>query len=229
MKKPMARYFVSIVFGVVLHSCLCFAFAQTLAGQNSSAKAPGIIRVGVALPSIQMGPAPAVAGASEGVHSLLMKDLAGPYFEIVPLTAQLPVQIAAEGQQKGCDFVILTALSAKQKSGSGLGFLKGVSQMSNVIPMLAAARGVAGAIAGAAAGTVLSGVAGAASMVKAKSEVSFEYKLMAGGSPEPVLSDTVKTKATQDGEDVISALILEGASAMVSRIIINKQDIAAHP
>ncbi len=222
MKKSIVRYFVSAVCGIVLHSCLSCTFAQTLANQSYDAKGLGITRVGVALPSIQMGPAPAVAGASEGVHSLLMKYLAGPSFEIVPLTAQLPVQIAAEGRQKECDFVILTALISKQKSGSGLGFLKGVSQMSNVIPMLGAARGVAGTIAGAAAGTVLSGVAGAASMVKAKSEVSFEYKLMAIGSPAPILSDIVKSKATQDGEDVISSLILEAASAMVNRIITNK-------
>ncbi len=217
MKKSLVRHFTSILSAVVVLSCLCCALAQ-----EGSAKMPGIIRIGVALPSLQMGPAPAVADVSEGVRSILMKYLAGPSFEIVPLTAQLPVQMEAEGRQKECDFVIYSALSAKQKSGSGLGFLKGVSQMSNVIPMLGAARGVAGTIAGAAAGTVLSGVAGAASMVKAKSEVSFEYKLMAIGSPVPVLSDIVKTKATQDGEDVISALILEAASAMVNRIIIQK-------
>lgn len=222
MKKSIVRYVVTIVCGVVLLSCLCCAFAQTLAGQNSSAKAPGIIRVGIALPSLQMGPAPAVAGASEGVHSILMRYLAGPSFEIVPLTAQLPVLIEAEGRQRECDFVIYTALSAKQKSGSGLGFLRGVSQMSSVVPMLGAVRGAAGAIAGAAAGTVLSGVAGAASMVKAKSEISFEYKLIAVGNSAPVLSDVVKTKATQDGEDVISALVANAAGAMVNTILSKK-------
>jgi len=152
----------------------------------------------------------------------LMKYLAGPSFEIVPLTAQLPIQIAAEGRQRECDFVIYSALSAKQKSGSGLGFLKGVSQMSNVIPVLSAARGIAGTIAGAAAGTVLSGVAGAASMVKAKSEVSLEYRLLAVGNPAPVLSNIVKAKAAQDGEDVISTLIEQAAGAMVNTIISKK-------
>ncbi len=222
MKKSMVHYVVSVVCGVVLLSCLCCAFAQTLTGQNSNAKAPGMVRIGVALPRLQMGPAPAVGGASEGVHGILMKYLAGPSFEIVALTAQLPVQIEAEGRQTECDFVIYTALSAKQKSGSGLGFLRGVSQMSNVIPMMGAARGAAGTIAGAAAGTVLSGVAGAASMVKAKSEISFEYRLIAVGSSVPVLSDVVRTKATQDGEDVISALVEKAAGAMVNTILSNK-------
>jgi hypothetical protein len=94
--------------------------------------------------------------------------------------------------------------------------------MSNVIPLLGAAHGVAGTIAGSAAGSVLSGVAAAASMVKAKSEVSFEYRLIAGGSPSPVLSDVVKTKATQDGEDMISALTEKAAGAMVNTILSKK-------
>jgi len=222
MKKSTVPYVVSMICGVVLLSCFCCAFAQTLADQNSSAKAPGIIRIGVAPPSLRMGPAPAVADASEGVQGILMNYLSGPSFEIVSLTARLPVQIEAEGRQKECDFVIYSTLSAKQKGSSGLGFLKGVSQMSNVVPMLGTMRGAAGTIVGAAAGTVLSGVAGAASMVKAKSEVSFEYRLMAGGSSAPVLSDVVKTKATQDGEDVISALVENAAGAMVNTILSRK-------
>jgi hypothetical protein len=217
MKKSLVRYFISVLFGVVVPSCLCCALAQ-----NGSTKMPGIIRIGVALPRLHMGPAPAVAGASEGVHGALMKYLAGPSFEIVPLTAQLPIQIEAEGRQSECDFVIYSVLSAKQKSGSGLGFLKGVSQMSNMIPVLSAGRGMAGTIAGAAAGTVLSGVAGATSMVKAKSEVAFEYRLMAAGSSAPVLSNIAKAKAAQDGEDVISTLIEQAAGAMVNTIISKK-------
>ncbi len=218
--KSLVRYLTLMICGVVVTSCLCCALAQTVAGQT--AKAPGIIRIGVAQPSLQMGPAPAVAGASEGIRDTVMKYLMGPSFEMVPLTAQLPVQIEAEGRQKGCDFVIYSVLSAKQKGSSGLGFFKGASQMSSLIPMLGAAHGVVGTIAGAAAGTVLSGVAAAASMVKAKSEVSLEYRLIAAGNPSPVLSDIVKTKATQDGEDVISALVERSAGAMVN-MIINKK------
>ena len=213
MKRSIVRCFILMIGGVVVRSCLCCALAQTAAGESTSAKAPGIIRIGVALPTLQMGPAPAVAGASEGLRDTLMKYLAGPSFEIVPLTAQLPVQIEAEGRQRECDFVFYSALSAK-KGSSGLGFLKSVSQMSNVVPMLGTVRGAAGTIA--AAETVLRGVAGAASMVKAKSEIAFEYRLIAGGSPAPVLSDVAKTKATQDGEDVISALVEKAAGAVVN-------------
>lgn len=94
--------------------------------------------------------------------------------------------------------------------------------MSGMIPMLGAAHGAAGTIAGAATGTVLSGAAGAASMVKAKSEISFEYRLVAGGGSALVLSDVVKTKATQDGEDVTSLLVEKAAGAMVNTILARK-------
>lgn len=222
MRKSLARYFALTACGAVAISCLCFAVEQTTSGQNSGTKAPGIIRIGVALPRLQMGQVPADTGAAEGVRGTLMTYLTGPSFEIVPLTAQLPVQMEAEGREKECDFTIYSALGAKQKSSAGLGFLKGASQLSNLVPMLGAVHGTAGTIAGAAAGTVLSGVAGAASMVKAKSEVSFEYRLIAGGSPLPVLSDVVKLKASQDGEDVISALIEKAAGAMVNMILSKK-------
>jgi hypothetical protein len=151
-----------------------------------------------------------------------MKYLAGPSLDIVPLTAMLPVQIEAEGRRIECDFVIYSALSAKQKSGSGLGFLRGVSQLSSVVPILSVGHGTAGAIAGVAAETVLSGIAGAASMVKAKSEVSFEYRLVATGNSAPVLSDVLKTKATQDGEDVITALVEKTAGAVANTILSKK-------
>lgn len=221
MKKSLLRSFMLMVFGVVVPSWLCCALAQPAAGQNVAAKTPGIIRIGVALPSLQMGPAPSVAGASEGIRDTVMKYLAGPSFEMVPLTAQLPVQIAAEGQQKGCDFVIYSALRAKQSSG-GLGLLRGASRMSSMIPILGSVNGAAGTIAQAAAGTVLSGVAVAASMIKAKSEVSFEYRLIGVGSSAPLLTNTLKTKATQDGEDVISGLVENAAGAMVNTIINGK-------
>jgi len=222
MNKTLVRYSISLVWRVVVTSCLCWTLAQTAAGQDASAKAPGIIRVGVALSSIRMGAAPAIGGASEGVRGTMMQYLAGPSFEMVALTAQLPVQIEAEGRQKGCDFVIYSALSAKQKGSSRMGFLKGASQISRMVPMLSAAHGAAGAIAGVAAESVVSGIAAAASMVKAKSEVSFEYKLMAVGSPAPVLSDVTKANATQDGEDVISALVENAAGAMVNTILSKK-------
>jgi hypothetical protein len=45
---------------------------------------------------------------------------------------------------------------------------------------------------------------------------------MAAGSSAPALSDIVTTKATQDGEDVISALVEKAAGAVVNMILSKK-------
>jgi len=185
---------------------------------NQDGKPAGVIRIGVAMTTVQMGPAPAGVNPSENVRGMIIKYLTGPAFDIMPLAAQLPVQVDAEARQKGCDFVIYSALSAKQKGSSGLGFLKGAAQMSTMIPMLGAAHGAAGTIAGAATGTVLSGAAGAAAMVRAKAEISLEYRVVAPGNPTPVLSDVAKAKAAQDGEDVITPLVEQAATAIVSKL-----------
>jgi hypothetical protein len=221
MKRSLKRYFLSFACLVVV-SCLSWALVRTAAGQNADAKAPGIIRVGVALPVLEMGPMAGGEGASESVREVVMNYLAGPSFEVVPLTAQLPIQAEAEGREEECDFIVYTALSAKQAGGSGARFLKGASRMSNTIPMMGRMRGVSRTIAGTTAVAVLHEAAVAASMVKAKTEVSFEYKLVAEGSSVPVLSDVVKKKATEDGEDVISGLVEKAAGAVIN-VILNKK------
>ena len=85
--------------------------------------------------------------------------------------------------------------------------------------MLGAAHGAGGAIAGAAAGTALSGAAGAASFVKAKSEVTLEYRLLAPQNPAPVLAISSKGKAQQDGEDVITPLVEQAATGIIKELL----------
>ena len=64
----------------------------------------------------------------------------------------------------------------------------------------------------------MSGAAGLASGVKAKSEVSFDYKLMTPGNATPVLANSAKAKAKQDGEDIITPLIAQADTAILAEI-----------
>jgi hypothetical protein len=116
--------------------------------------------------------------------------------------------------------VVASSVTQKRgNQGGGIGFIKGAASMSSQIPMLGAAHGTAGAIAGAAAGTALSGAAGAAGFVKAKSEVSFEYRLTIPQNPKPVLAGSGKAKAQQDGEDVVTPLIEQAAGSIVKELL----------
>ncbi len=81
---------------------------------------------------------------------------------------------------------------------------------------IAADRG--GMMVGSAAGAAMSGTAGLTSGVKAKSEVSFEYKLMAPGSDTPVLTNSAKAKAKEDGEDIITPLIAQADTAILAEL-----------
>ena len=197
--------------------------AQPTNAPAQAAKKPDVMRIGVVSPNVQFGQVSTPADASESMRSLFAKYLTGPTVEVVPLVAQLPIQADAEAAQKECAFVLYSSLTAQQKSSSGFGgFLKGASAMSNVIPIMGAGHGVAGAVASSAAGTVLSGAGGMASAVKAKSEVALDYKLFATGNATPVVAGTPKAKAKSDGDDVITPLVVQASTAILADVMKKK-------
>jgi hypothetical protein len=195
------------------------ASPQPASAPATTAKKPGVMRIGVVSPGVQFGQVATPADASQSMYNLFAKYLAGPNLEVVPLVSALPIQADAEAVQKECAFVLYSTITAQQKSGSGFGgFLKGASQMASVAPMIGGAHGAGGAIAGAAAGTVLSGAGGMASSVKAKSEVTLDYKLFAAGNTTPRLADAPKAKAKTDGEDVITPLVVQASTAILADV-----------
>jgi hypothetical protein len=71
----------------------------------------------------------------------------------------------------------------------------------------------------AARAAVVGGVyttASVASQVKAKDELSLEYRLEATADARPVVSETEKAKAKRDGEDVLTPLVQKAAGAVVA-------------
>jgi len=196
--------------------------AQPTNAPAQAAKKPGVMRIGVVSPNVQFGQVPTPADASESMRSLFAKYLTGPTVEVVPLVAQLPIQADAEAVQKECAFVLYSTITAQQKSSGMGGFLRGASAMSNVIPIMGAGHGVAGAVASSAAGTVLSGAGGMASAVKAKSEVALDYKLFATGNATPVVAGTPKAKAKSDGDDVITPLVVQASTAILTDVMKKK-------
>jgi hypothetical protein len=110
-----------------------------------------------------------------------------------------------------------SALTQKHSGGSGFGSLmKGGTSLISMVPMVGMAGGMAGMVAGQAA----SDAAGAAlsSSIKAKDDVSFEYKLMPTGATQALIAKVEKSKATADGEDVITPLVEHAAEAILTAI-----------
>jgi hypothetical protein len=178
-------------------------------------KKPGMVRIGVPGPAAQMGqPGQDVGGL---LQTMLIQYLSGPMIEVTPIFARAPQQIEAEAKQKNCDFVLSASLSQKTGS-SGLGAMRGMASMASMIPMVGAVAGVGGAIASAAAGAAMSGAAGLSGMVKAKSELTFAYKLAAPGNTESVLSKSLKAKAKTDGEDLITPMVNQAATDVLTEL-----------
>jgi hypothetical protein len=187
-------------------------------GQAPLGPKKAAIRIGVAQPKAQMGQGNSGANVAEPIRAMIIQYLTGPSQEVVPIEAMIPSQIDAEAASKQCDYVLYSAISQKT-SGGGLGLLKMMGPMASMVPGVGMlAGGAAGAITTVGVGAVMSGTASAASTVKAKSEVTLEYKLMATGNTNPVVANTETVKAKENGQDVISPLVEHAATAILAEV-----------
>jgi hypothetical protein len=181
------------------------------------AKKPGVFRIGVLPPTAQFAQTQGNStDIAESLRTLIVKHLSGPLVEVTPITSFIPVQVDAEVKQKGCDYLLYTTF-VQRKTGGG-GFLKKMGAIAPMISMIPMAGGVGGAIAGAAASTAIGAASSMGGLIKAKDEVTLTYKLIAPGNDSPLLTNTTKTTAKSDGEDIVSALIDAEAISVLNRV-----------
>ncbi len=182
-------------------------------------KKPGVPRIGVVEPKAQMGQGNSGANVAEPIRAAIEQYLNGPAVEVISLNAMLPSQIEAEARQQDCDYILYASVSQKMNSG-GMGFLKKAAPFTSMVPMvgmMGAAGSMTGAMAGMAAGSAMSSAASVAGTVKAKAEVTFDYKLVVPGGA-PVAGSTLKAKAKEDGQDVITPLIEQADEAILTEL-----------
>ena len=159
----------------------------------STEKKPGVIRVGLVMPKVQMSAGNA-AQTAEAVRNGFAQYLQGPSVEVVPLTAIVASAIIAEARQKQCDYVLYVSMTVKKGGGGGM--------FSRAI----------GNIAGSAAGN------GSAAITKSKDEISLEYRLDKTENASTILANTEKAKAKSDGDDILTPLIQSAVQTIVSTI-----------
>jgi len=181
------------------------------------AKKEGTVRIGVVMTkATAAGEGVNAATLAEAVRNTLMNYLAGPALEVVALEARLPQQIESEAGQKECDYVLYSTVAHKKGGGGGFGgFLKKTAPFAgDVIPLAGAGGTAAGAVATGVAATAIYTAADVAGSVKAKDEVTLEYKLQRGAAS--IVTKTLKAKAKSDGDDLISQLAEQAASAALA-------------
>jgi hypothetical protein len=192
-------------------------------------KKAGHIRIGIAPPDAQVGQGNNTGGDySTPIRNAEVTLMSGPAFEIAPLDSHIPVQLQAEAQQKQCDYVMYSSVVVKHAQASSFGkFAKFGGMAASMTPMGMMAHGMAGAAAAQAAGMAASQVAQQQAMnqlanfngqIKSKDDVTVQYQLIAAGQTTPVLQNALQGKAKSDGEDVLTPLLTQAATSVLTQV-----------
>lgn len=192
----------------------------------------GATKICLVLPKAQLGQGSSGADVAEPVRATLTAYLSGPATELVPVTARIPMQIDAEAAQLGCAYVLYSAVT--QKKGGGFSKLLGAaSPLAQVMPAMAgmggnysaimATQAVASAATTAAAKSAqeeaMEALGGAAkSNIKKGDQITLEYRLVRPGDEKAVATASVVGKAKENGEDLVSPLIEQAATAVLTAI-----------
>jgi hypothetical protein len=175
-------------------------------------KKQGVVRVGVALPRVSaVGDGMNSQALAEAVRNTFVTYLNGPALEVVMLDARLAAQAEAEARQKECDFIVSADVAHKKGASFG-GFLKKAAPVMDVVPY---GGSTAGAVATTAARVAVYTAADLAASVKAKDELTLDYRLQPANGGAPV-ARTLKAKAKSDGEDIISATVEQAAQSVLA-------------
>lgn len=179
-------------------------------------KKAGVIRIGLVMPKVQMSSGD-TAQAAEALRGNFASYLKGPSVEVIPLSARLASQATQEALQSECDYVIHLSLSVKKGGGSMFGRAIGniAGSAAGHIPVGESAT------TAAARSATIGGVyttAAIVSSIKAKDDVTLEYKLEPLDPGRQGLANKAKAKASRDNEDVMTGLIEKAASDVVTTV-----------
>jgi hypothetical protein len=179
-------------------------------------KKTGVIRIGLVMPRVKMSSGD-TAQAAEALRGNFASYLKGPSIEVIPLSSRLASQAAQEASQSECDYVIYLSLSVKKGGGSMFG-----RAIGNIVGSAATQIPVGGSVTTATARSAAIGgvytTAAIVSSIKAKDEVTLEYKLEPLDRGRQQSANTAKAKASQDNEDVVTDLIEKAAGEVVATV-----------
>jgi hypothetical protein len=172
------------------------------------AKPPGIVRIGIVKPQLQMGSEDS-PDAAESVRLMVAEYLQGPTIEVALLGARLSSQYAIEAAQADCDFVLALSLTHQRgRMNEALG--RTLGNLASRTPIIPSSDVVSAVVLSG----VLSSVADFAANIRARDQLELGYELGAVGTGQPVLQDSIKRRAKSDGEDLLTPLVEAVAEAV---------------
>ena len=186
---------------------------------GASAKRAGVVRIGLAaVKTGSVGDGLAAADLAAAIQNTLISFLKVPNVEVVTLGARLTSAIAAEAQEKECDYVINANVSHKKGGGGGFGGMFGQALGSAIGRTGIGHTGsTAGNIAGQVATNAIVSATTVSANVKARDEVTLDLKLNKIDGTT-ALAQVYKAKAKQNGDDIISQIVEQAAQGIVGVI-----------
>jgi hypothetical protein len=178
----------------------------------------GTIHIGVPAPKAQLGQVASGFDVAEPIRATLVQYLSGPAVEAVPLTSRIAVHMAAEARQKECDCILHADIKKGQSGGKFGKVMRAVGPLATVVPMVGMAGGVGGVVAGTAAVAAIGPMADVTGTIRAKEEVALEYTVTSVETGAVLLTNRSALKVKRDGEDVLTPLIDQLATAVVTKI-----------
>jgi hypothetical protein len=216
-------------------AALALTFAASgMAAAKKAATVPSApppkTKICLVLPKAQLGQGTSGADVAEPVRATLTAYLGGPATELIPLTARIPIQIDAEAQEIGCEYVLYSSVTQKKGGGFGkmlsaaapLAGMAGMGGMGNYGAMMAGqavAQAATSAAAQSAQQEAMEALGGAArSNIKKGDQITLEYKLVKPGDAQAIVAQSGVAKAKENGEDLVSPLIEQAATAVLTAI-----------
>ncbi|HZQ19142.1 MAG TPA: hypothetical protein VFA90_10490 [Terriglobales bacterium] len=191
-------------------------------------KAAGKIRIGIAPAQAQMGQGNnAQADYATPIRNAIIYMMNGPAVEIAALDARIPIQLQAEAQQKQCDFILMSSVTVKHGGGGFGKFMKAGNMAANMNPMvmmtksvttMAASQAAAQAAAMTAQQQAVNQLSQFNGQIKSKDDITVDYQLYPTGQGQPKLQNSLKGKAKSDGEDVLTPLIQQTATNVLTEV-----------
>jgi hypothetical protein len=188
--------------------------ANSLSG-NVGPKQPGVVRIGLVMPKVQLSSGDALQ-AAEALRNELGSYLKQRGVEVVPLSARDAGAATEEARKSECDYVLQSSMVVK-KGGGGSMFGRAIGNIAGSAAGHIPGGGSAttGAARSAAIGSVYT-TAAIANSIKARDEVSLEDKLQPVDRSSQVITNNAKAKASRDGEDVVTGLVEKAAGEVVA-------------
>ena len=223
MQSPMGGQFQGGMSGMQGQPAAGVPLPQAL-----GPKAPGKIRIGIAPAQAQLGQGNnAQADYATPIRNAIIFMMAGPAVEIAALDARIPIQVQAEAQQKQCDYILMSGVTVKHGGGSLGKFMKAGNMAANMNPMvmmtksmstMAASQAAAQAAAMTSQQQAVNQLSNFNGQIKSKDDVTVDYQLYAIGQAGPKLQNSLKGKAKSDGEDVLTPLIQQTATNILTEV-----------